>query len=98
MPAKSLASGLLPCGVEITPPRTVDLVGKARLVVVFIVVDVNDWFVDDEEVVAWPDVVADPLVDIKVVVTDDGAGGEAKLMLIDPCRMLSSMVGSRAVL
>src|SRR4051812_13707579 len=96
-PAKSLASGLLPCDVEITPPRTVGLVGSAMKLVVVVVVPVVDWSVDPVDV--WP-VVVDVFpedVDV-VVVTEVGNGGVAKLGLIAPGRMLSSMVGSIAVL
>src|SRR6516165_8929569 len=37
-PAKSKASGVLPCDVEITPPSTVDLVGIAMFMVVVVTV------------------------------------------------------------
>ena len=106
MPAKSKASGLLPCEVEITPPSTVDLVGIARFVVVTVVVDVSDVpeldvdpvLVDTPPVFELSDVpvtAPDEIVDV----TDAAAGGEAKLgLMAPPGKMKSSMVGSMAVL
>ena len=85
MPAKSKASGLLPCGVEITPPRTVDLLGSDSLTVAV-------------EVVV---VVVLPLTVVTVVGTFAllrFAGGVAKLALIEPGKIVSSIVGSIAVL
>src|SRR5436305_1980826 len=89
MPAKSFASGLSPCEVEITPPSTVDLVGSARLVVVNVVVDVVDCPVVDDRLGAVAELIDDWPVVASVVVTEEGAGGEAKLGLIAPGRMLS---------
>jgi hypothetical protein len=87
---------LLPCEVEITPPRTVDFVGRGRF-------NVTVWVVVlEEELVVLLDCPVEPVEEETVAVGFASwaadKGGEAKLALIEPGRIRSSMVGSMVVL